>query len=355
MESKIRELIDSSRRVILDCCLENGAIVAANCVKPYYPRDVKNYFYVWPRDASYTCMAADVLGLDDVAERFFDWIIDRAEGWQETGLLYEKYYPNGLKALNRFQPDQTGTLLYAAGCHFKDKKMPDRYRKLVTDSAEGLCRVWNKDHFTEITNDLWEERLTFPDLKENFSYSLAACIGGLISADQILPNERYVRTADEMKKTLLDNAEEKGFFQRSFGRLDDARIDASLLGVIWPFRVVDADNPLAKQTVGLIEEKLVKDYGVYRYENDEYDGWILEGLHRNKGAGFWPLLNYWMSTILNMMGEKEKAKRYYWKAAESSSEYIPEQVFDNRIQKSVCPLCWSHTMFVLASKELELI
>ena len=356
MKGKIEYLIETSKKVILDCCLENGAIVAANPTKHYYPKEAKNYFYVWPRDASFVILAAETLKMDSIVEHFIEWVRERAEGWQETGLLYEKYSPNGLQALSRFQPDQTGSLLYAV-CGYCSHKpaTSENFKKFIIHSANGICTVWEYDHFSIMTNDLWEERLTFPDLKDNFNYSLAACISGLSSANQLCPDEKYIKTADEMKKILLKNAERRGCFFRSFGELNDERIDASLLGLIWPFNIVDADNKLAISTVEHIEQRLVRDLGVYRYEHDEYDGWMHKTVHRNKGAGFWPLLNFWMSIALNKLGSREKALQYYNTALQKIDKYIPEQIFNNNIQRSISPLCWSHTMFLLASKELDVI
>ena len=63
MEKKIKELIKSSKKVIKDCALENGAIVAANVDKPYVHREAANYRWVWPRDAAFVCVAADILEL----------------------------------------------------------------------------------------------------------------------------------------------------------------------------------------------------------------------------------------------------------------------------------------------------
>ncbi len=352
MKPRIDKLIETSREVIQDCCLENGAIVAADSTKKYYPKEAKNYFYVWPRDASFTCIAADILEVR-VHEEFFGWLMNRAEGWRETGLFYGRYHPNGLKASDRFQPDQTGTVLSAISHHFKDnRKEAGKYRELITHSADGICNIWEDDHFTIITNDLWEERLTFVDLKENFTYSLAACIRGLLSANELFPSGRYVETAGEMRDVLLENAGRRKYLFRSFGRLDDERIDAGALGVIWPFKVIESEGSLAENTVKLIEEKLVDDYRVHRYEYDEYDGWMYQTLERRKGGGFWPLLNFWMSIVLNRIGRKEDALRYYNRVISSVDGYIPEQIFNNKIQRSVSPLCWSHSMFVLASREL---
>ncbi len=353
MKNKIEKLLNTSKQVISDCCLENGAIVAANSTMPYYPKEAKNYFYVWPRDASYVCLAADAIGLKDIQENFFIWLSSRAEDWKETGLFYEKYYPNGLKALKKFQPDEVSIVLLAVYNHFKnDLSKAEKYKKLVINSAQGICKVWRNDHFIIPTNDLWEERLTFPDLKDNFSYSLAACASGFLSANKLFPNKEYVKTANRMKLCLINSARKEGNFFRSFGKLDDKRIDASLLGLIWPFNIVRADSALAEKTIKLIENKLVEDYGVYRHEHDDYDGWMFEKHFRNKGAGYWPLLNFWMSIVLNKMGQRNKALKYYNKVINSTNKFIPEQVFNNNIQKSVSPLCWSHAMFILASKEL---
>jgi len=110
---------------------------------------------------------------------------------------------------------------------------------------------------------------------------------------------------------------------------------------------------LAKNTIKEIEKKLVKDFGVYRYENDEYDGWMFDTNHRKKGAGYWVLLNFWMSVVLCKMNRRKEAERYYFKVIDSvGGLYLPEQIFSNKIQKSTSPLCWSHSMFIFASKEL---
>ncbi|MCK4892128.1 MAG: glycoside hydrolase family 15 protein [Candidatus Pacebacteria bacterium] len=354
MKDKIQQLLNSSKNVILDCALENGAIVAANSSKEYYPRDAKNYFYVWPRDGAFSCMAADVIGIKNIQENFFNWLLDRAEGWRETRLFYEKYYPNGLKTFEKCQIDQTGIVIFSIYKHFENNlKDAKKYKKLVVNSADAICDNWDKDHFKLIINDLWEERLTFPDLKENFSYSLAACIAGLSAANKLFSEKKYVDTSNEIKKILLENIQKQGYAPRSFGKINDERIDASALGLIWPFEIIEPDSALAENTIKKIEKKLVKDLGVYRYENDEYDGWMIDTIHRKKGAGYWALLNFWMSIVLCKMNRKEEAERYYFKVIDSiDGLYIPEQIFSNKIQRSVSPLCWSHSMFILASKEI---
>jgi len=354
LETKISKLVENSKRIIVDCALENGAIVAANCLKEYFPREAAHYTYVWPRDASFICVAADILGIKDIQKKFFDWCMTRAESFHKNGVFYEKYFVNGPKALARFQPDQTGSMLWAVWHHFKDHLRDAlEYKEFIRKAANGICKKWKEDHFTVVTNDLWEERLTFPDLRENFTYSVAACIKGLRCANAILPNEKWTNIANQMRKRLESHFD--GHFFRSYGKLSDKRIDASLLGLVYPFAIFPPDDSRITVTVEEIEKKLVINGGLHRYENDEYDGWMYETGYRKKGSGAWPLLNFWMSIYYAGLKNREKALQYYNWVLDKVDTFIPEQIFENPIQVSVSPLCWSHAMFVIASEELEYI
>lgn len=348
----IKRTIEISKKVIKDSCIENGAIVAANVTKNYYPPTAKHYFYVWLRDASYVCVAADIAGIRDVQENFFKWCLTRAESFNDTGLFFEKYYVNGLKASSRFQPDQTGAVLFAIWHHYqKDLKKACEFESLIIKAANGLCDRWKNDHFDLVSNDIWEERFAFPDLNENFTYSLAACIKGLECANDIIPNKYWSSVAKQMRERMKEHIVD-GFFVRSYGELIDKGIDASMLGIVYPFGIYDANDPMVISTVNALEKKLVIKGGVHRYEFDEYDGWMYDEMHRKKGAGAWPLLNLWMSVYYSIKGDKNNAEKYYQWVLDRTDGYIPEQIFENEIQVSVCPLVWSHAMFIISSKYL---
>lgn len=217
--------------------------------------------------------------------------------------------------------------------------------------------MWKNDHFDIITNDLWEERLTFPDLNENFTYSLASCIRGLECANEMISNPKWLLTANQMRMRLNDHFV-AGSFVRSYGKLIDERIDASMLGLVYPFGIYKAEDEHMISTVQEMEKKIVIHGGVHRYELDQYDGWVYEKMPRNKGAGAWPLLNFWMSIYYLLKGDRNKAEKYYnWVLNNLSSEdgYMPEQIFDNSLQISVSPLLWSHAMFIIASKFLNYV
>ncbi len=350
----IERIVEVSKEVIIDSCMDNGAIVAANTTKKHYPLTAKNYFYVWPRDASYTCVAADIIGINSIQENFFKWCMERAEFFSEKGLFFENYHINGLKASERIQPDQTGSVLYSLWHHYSDNlEKAVKFEGLIRSAAEGICNIWECDHFNIVANDIWEERLSFPDLSENFTYSLAACIKGLECANKIIPEKRWNNVAKQMRDRLEKHFID-GYFVRSYGKLVDNAIDSSLLGLIYPFDTYEVNDKRITSTVKEIEKKLVIKDGLHRYEFDEYDGWMYHGMHRKKGGGAWPLLNLWISIYYSKKGDISKAEKFYnWVLKNVTKEgYIAEQVFENEIQVSVCPLVWAHSMFIIASKHL---
>jgi len=360
-------LLEASRRVIKDAVVENGAIVAANTDMKYYPRDVTSYRYVWLRDASFICVAADILGLDIQAD-FFQWCMERAEA--PDGIFFQRYHTNGARAGEQFQPDQAGTLLWAIWHHYNYRQEQEReqeeamkdFKELISKVADGICKHWYRNHFLIPTFDLWEERSTYPDIGDNHTYSIAACMCGLRYANELMNGDKnknrnnskkWLLCASQMENSLkraYDPDPSHGYFLRTFGAINDYVVDASLLGLVYPFEVCSAQDERMVNTVRAMERRIVHDgAGVHRYENDVYDGWMVNGDVRRKGAGAWPLLNFWMAIYYKRKGEPGKAKMYHdWVLNRLEKPYIPEQIFTNRLQKSVCPLVWAHAMYVIA-------
>lgn len=354
MDEKIKSLIETSRQVITDVSLENGAIVAANTNKPYYPRSASNYHYVWPRDAGYICVAAQVIGLD-IQKPFFNWMNDRPEDFKKEGLIYQNYSTNGRTYWRQFQPDQAGTVLWTLWEYYKeDPADAIEYETLIRRLADGLCGDWKGSYFFHNTSDLWESgtRKTSTKVENNHTYSLAACVKGLEMADRMVNNPKWLECATEMRKKINESYDEQaGYFLRTYGKLSDRNIDASLLGLVWPFNIVEVDDVRMTNTVDKIEQNLIiNNGGIQRFQFDYYDG---EG-SAGEGGGAWPILNFWMSIYWSLKGDREKAQHYFdWviNNIESYKGFIPEQIFsDERI--GVYPLAWSHAMFILAAKQL---
>ncbi len=357
INTKIKQIIKTSREVIKDCALENGAIVAANIDKPYVHREAANYRWVWPRDASFVCVAADILKIP-IQKPFFYWLNKFPQDFARRQILYANYATNGRIGSmgSAFQPDQIGTVLWAIHHHFqKDLSKALEFKELIERLGNGIVSHWDKTHFDIHTIDIWEEsnRQTSVTMENNFTYSLAACAKGLLLATEILPNHFWKETAWQMIEQIKKayNPQDK-YFYRTFGKINDHNIDASLLGLCWPFDIYESKSVEIIQTIKHIEKELVLKGGVHRYQFDYYDG---EGSSQ-EGGGAWPLLNFWLSIYWSLAGDKKKARQYYFWVLERLDDdeyhgYLPEQIFDD-FRRGIHPLAWSHAMFIIASKFL---
>ena len=353
---KIKKLIDKSIQIIKDASLENGAIVAANADKEYYPRQAKDYHYVWPRDASYICVAAQMAGVRDIQEPFFHWLEYRPENFKKEGLLFANYATNGRKEVDQFQPDQAGAALWAIYEYYKENLTKcEKQETVIRRLADGLCSEWRGKYFFHNTVDLWEEnhRKTSTKMENNHTYSLAACSRGLALADKMIKNDEWKKTSNQMKEVMESAySPELKRFLRNHGKIDDPNIDASLLGLTYPFDIIKADDPRMIETVNAMEKNIVVKGGVHRFQFDYYDG---EG-SAQEGAGAWPILNFWMSAYYALRKNQKKSREYYmWVVDRIKDDYlIPEQIFSD-FREGIRPLVWSHAMFIIASKFLHYI
>lgn len=368
-DKKIEKILETSWQVLRDLALPNGAIVAANTDHNYYPHTAKDYRYVWPRDAAYICIAADYLNeiisgakispspsllkreIIGIQEPYFKWLEERPEDFKKEGLLFQNYSTNGKKYAYQFQPDQMGITLWAVWHHFKNNiSAAFAYEILIRRLADGLCNEWKGSYFFKNTSDIWEDgkRITSTKLENNFTYTLAACAGGLEKAELIFSgNENWKKTAKEMRKKIGEayNKKEKYFF-RNHGRVDDPNIDASMLGLVWPFEMLGSKDEKMINTVRMMEKKIVINGGVHRFKMDYYDG---EGTAQ-EGAGAWPVLNFWMSIYWSLAGDRKKALNYFDWVLEKigDDDLIPEQIYnDFRDGQGIKPLGWSHAMFII--------
>ena len=390
-KQKIRELIKVSKDVIADGALENGAIVAANSDKAIYPATSQDYRYVWVRDAAYVCMAADLLRLRGIPERFFDWCLNRAEDFKETGFFYNAYNVNGtihgtlippdgprvprhLRAScidlvhsgTQFQPDQGGSLLIAIAHHIKHFDADvSKFQKLIEKTAAGICNSWNKDSFVLPSYDLWEERCVLTEHKGFHTYSLAMCIAGLRVAIELAGKKRkWLRTEKEMSKTFEEvYSVGRESFPRTYRKgaiaknrkikADDLKPDTSLLGLVYPSGILDPQDKKMKRIVlEIIKMNTMDGGGLLRYPADRYCGGVRKGWVTLTGAGVWPLLSFWMSIYYSLCGDNKNARKFFDQPLERIDKYIPEQIFEDKLRPSITPLLWSHAMFVIAARFL---
>jgi GH15 family glucan-1,4-alpha-glucosidase len=366
-KDKLSGLVEKSKEVFAACQLPNGCLVAAPVHESYYPLSAKNYFYIWPgRDTGFALTGALYLGVD-LFDSALRWVWERAEGYKdplpgwESGILFRKYHPNGRLFDARFQPDQTGTLLWAICEYGRDRDLTPLQKQMLEVSANGLCALWDNGRFNVSMEDLWEESSVHPRLGGHITYSLAACSCGLKRAHEVLSRQTWLEVANEMQKLVLKEGydkEEKRFLRKFGGnaRTKDANVDASLLGLVWPFEVIAASDAKAQSTASKIIDALVGERGVHRYQFDDYDGEVSSGRGAYRaGGGEWPLISFWLTIVLAKMGRRNESEQYFWSVLDNLDNdlLIPEQFFpsgDPRV--GVKPLLWSHSMFAHAAHEL---
>jgi len=348
-DRKIQRILQTSKKVFRECSLRNGAIIASNIHDPDYPKGMKNYHYVWPRDASFVCVACDLIGLRKIPEKFFEWCWNETEGFREKGIFFMRYHPNGKMYGREFQPDQTGSLIWAIEHHSKHHDMT-KFHALIEKAADGICSSWKGSHFRR-SFDIWEEKPASSRKNEKHTYSLAMCIKGLEAASELIKTkERWLNCKEEMENELKKSYDNKlGYFVRTFNKKHDKILDSSTLGLVWPSEVIKPKDKRMVSTVKrIIQINSIKDGGIIRYKDDRYVG----KLRRGK-AGAWPLLNFWLSIYFSKLGKEKKASKYFNWVIERVDEKLPEQVKDGK-PFSIIPLAWSHAMFVITGRCLEL-
>lgn len=347
---KIRKIYKMSIKVFKECSLKNGAIVASNIHDPNYPKGMKNYYFVWPRDASFICVACDLIGLKKIPERFFKWCWKKAEGFKEKGIFFMRYHPNGKMYGRQFQPDQIGSLLWSVEHHSKFFDV-SKFNHLIERAADGICSSWDGTSFRR-SFDIWEERVASSRKNEKHTYSLAMCIKGLRAATRLIkPKDEWLRCIRQMENELNNAYNPRlGYFVRTFSdKKMDKILDSSMLGLVWPSEVVKSNDKRISSTVKkIIENNSIENGGIIRYKGDKYVGKL-----RRDSAGAWVLLNFWLSIYFSKLGNREKALKYFNWVIERLNNKLPEQIKKGK-SISIIPLAWSHAMFIITGRFLKL-
>jgi len=349
-DTKIQKILDASKKVFRECSLKNGAIVASDIHDPDYPKGIKNYYYVWPRDASFVSVACDLLGMKAIPEKFFKWCWNKADAFREKRIFFMRYHPNGKRYGRQFQPDQIGSFLWAIEHHSKFFDV-NKFDKIVEKAADGICSSWNGSSLKR-SFDVWEERVASANKNEKHTYSLAMCMKGLRAASMLIgPREEWLECIRQMDNEFQKSYNNKlGYFVRTFNKMCiDETLDSSTLGLVWPSEIVRPnDNRILSTVDKIIQNNSIENGGIIRYKGDKYNGKLKRG-----EAGAWPILNFLLSIYFTKLGKREKALRYFNWVIERVDGKLPEQIkYDKPF--SVIPLAWSHAMFVIAGRFLEL-
>lgn len=349
------ELIDTSIGLILRNQAPSGGYVAS----PTFA----TYLYSWYRDGAFIAYAMDLYGQHESASHFHAWaarsildrraVVERAiekaargEALGEADILHTRYRLDGQDAAEEwpnFQLDGFGAWLWALNehRHRAEADLPEAVLAGAALAADYIRALWDLPCY-----DCWEE---FPE--QIHAYTLGALHAGLAAYSELCATDE-TDNLSAIASYLRTHLVRSGHFIKYAGSRE---VDASLVGLAVPFRVVQPRDPIMQATVERIEAEL-RTGGLHRYRADTY-----------YGGGEWVLLAAWLGWYYAELGELEKANalRTWVEAQADESGHLPEQVAGNlndpshlepwrqRWGDSARPLLWSHAKYLILVKALE--
>lgn len=353
------DLFFQSVQLIRDNQASTGAYLAAPRFQPYN--------YCWFRDGAFIAYAMDLVGEHESARKFHEWAcqtilryeskISRCIENAQRGItpagrecFHCRFTLEGMEGDDEWanhQLDGVGTWLWAMIQHLKISRtsaMPEPWQRAAGLVREYLTVLWPFPCF-----DCWEE-----NGERIHTYTLAAIYGGLQAVADLRGDERARETAEEIRSFVLEKAVQEGHLVKFVG---SPEIDANLLGVATPYRLLGVEEPLMRRTVARIEKELHSPgSGLHRYQRDTY-----------YGGGEWILLTAWLGWYYVDAGQLDRARAIKaWVETQATPQGdLPEQVSFNLNEPSyypvwlerfgtiATPLLWSHAMYLILCEALE--
>ncbi len=352
----------------------SGAVIAAPEMDGEFRRS-GGYGFVWGRDMAFSVLAFLAVGRDDLARHALAWL---ARAQSAEGLWLHRHCADGSLAPSwgLHQIDETGSALFAFEAAWRelgDTSLDGRLWPAARKAADFLAGF--RDPETGLPRpsvDLWEERLG------EHAYSAAAVCAGLRAAGDMarrhdpprafvydgaaaeiaaaLERELWDDTAQRYRRAVRVGQPVGGASQLRYpdeiaasvlattGSRSgvDLTLDASLIGLAWPYGAVPTAGPRMLRTMEALRERLaLPDGGIRRYEADVYAG----------GNG-WILTTVWLGLWSRQIGDESGHLRSveYALARQTPVGLLPEQAARDGRPAWVVPLTWSHAMFVLAAR-----
>ena len=283
-----------------------------------------DYRYSWVRDATFTLQAFLLSGYTEEAAAWARWLRRAAAG--SPGELQIMYGVGGDRRLTEFEldslPGYEGSKPVRVGNQASTQFQLDVFGE-VLDSALLAARSalpgeagWDPglvlailDHletvWDEPDNGIWEVR----GPRRHFTHSKVMAWVAFDRAIQ-LADDHHVLPADrvahwtQLRDRIHAEVCDKGFdpeinsFTQYYG---STLLDASLL-MLAPVGFLPPDDPRIAGTVAAIQENLVEDGFVRRYQSDEG----VDGLTGTEGAFL--MTTFWLADNLTLMGRSDEAR-----------------------------------------------
>ncbi len=321
------------------------------------------YSYCWPRDAVSITKAFDMLGMEKATEKFYKNFCKNTQN--KNGMWEQRFYTDGtLAPCWGYQIDETASVVYGVYEHYlltKDEKFVKDNLKMCEKAVHFLEKyvedvLTGKNKFS-YSYDIWEESESI------HAYSLAAIFSAFeailamyeivkpMYTENRLKLEQIAKADRRLSKTLIDIKDyilknmydnERKTFVRS---LKDNKMDISLLGLVYPFKMFKPTEKKIENTVERMNMTLRTYTGGYlRYEGDNY-------INGNP----WVIATLWLANYYLDKGEKAEAKKCLDFVVKTATPhgFLAEQIDNSSLKPAwVIGLGWSHAMFVITLERL---
>ena len=369
-------LPEESRRLFIHSALvvkshidKRGAVIAStDTTMLNYSRDA--YAYCWPRDAAYALWPLIRLGYVSEPRRFFEFA---RRGLHQNGYLMHKYqadgalgsswhpYVHGETSAPPIQQDETALTLFMFGqlhdAQQDPKLLAEFYESFVKRMAEFLATYIDEPTgLPRPSYDLWEEQFM------TFTYTTAVTFAALQVAANLAEEVgdqssavRWRSVAEDMyagAQKYLYNPERRYFYKgliRNDSQIEhNDTIDLSAFFGAFMFGLFSQDSEQLATSYETIRSTFLaeggSDYGLPRYENDNY--------HRGDGTGlgnWWFIASLWLAQYAGEANDDELRDaiiRWVEKQADGSSMFAEQMNPMTKQPLSVSPLVWSHAEYL---------
>ena len=328
-----REMVNRSALMLkLLISREYGSLIAAPTFSlPEKIGGVRNwdYRYTWLRDATFTLYALIRLGFIEEAEAFIGWLKGRLSDDAQRGPLQVMYGIDGRQELDEItldhltgyehsRPVRIGNAAYKQlqldiyGEMMDSIYLANKYGDPISYGGwKDVQRMldWLSKNWQRADEGIWEVR----GGGKQFLHSRMMC---WVAFDRALrlaqkrslsgPLELWQETRDEIRSDIFSNFwnERLQSFVQAKGTED---LDASAL--LMPLmRFISPVDPMWLSTMKAIEERLIEDTLVYRYEAEPS---YVDGLP--PGEGSFTACSFWYVECLARAGDLEKAQLLFEK------------------------------------------
>ncbi|NMB88277.1 MAG: glycoside hydrolase family 15 protein [Chloroflexi bacterium] len=354
----MKGLYQRSLEILRNYQSREGAFVASP--------EFDTYRYAWFRDGAFCAYALALAGETGGAARFFTWssrvvlryrakieaciqAVGRGELPGAADCFHSRFTLEGEEVPGHWghhQLDGLGTWLWALA-DFQARRpgedLPGEWEAAAALVQDYLAAMWPYP-----CSDCWEENET-----GRHTYTLAAIYAGMQGYAGLSRQAGALAMAQRVRQYLLAHCTDQGAFVKSVG---SGEIDANLISLGVPYRVVAVDDPRYRRTLARIQAELATPTGLHRYRQDSY-----------YGGGEWVLLTAWQGWADAAAGKLERAQAALaWVEAQADANgNLPEQVphcllapqsytmWEERWGRPASPLLWSHAQYVILCHALQ--